>query len=119
MESRVLCIRKIDVHCAKCSFPKTGAKTHSHTFVVVVEEALLLLLRFSSIKAQENPDFRLPVCPFDFRIFWFPHPAGPEYVRLVRKLLFKYADSATNNELQLTLFLEFLGEISIILVVHA
>ena len=28
-------------------------------------------------KAQENPEFRLSVCPFDFRIFWFPHPAGP------------------------------------------
>ena len=36
---------------------------------------------------QENPDFKLPACPFDFRIFRLPYPAGPEFVRLVRKLL--------------------------------
>ena len=30
------------------------------------------------IKGQENPDFKLPACPFDFRIFRLLCPAGPE-----------------------------------------
>ena len=38
------------------------------------------------IKGQENPDFKLPACSFHFRMFRLPNPAGPENVRLVRKL---------------------------------
>ena len=36
-------------------------------------------------KGQENPDFKLPACPFNFRIFRLLCPAGPEIVWLVRK----------------------------------